>query len=150
MSRFIHEATYHDQTSILWSKGIFDWDLDVIKGDIRRTSSRTVACLDGSCFYSFSSFDENDCKATVCAASNRKVVCEGAVCDPFLGTVDNPVLYRHAIRLTVCREDEPLTSILSLLCCGLQSSDIATSKCLADSQTDELFAAEDLGDNFLL
>ena len=94
-----YQVTYHNQTSILWSKSVLHWDLDVIKGDVGSTGTGTVACLDCGSFHTFSSFDQNHSKATVSAAPDSKVIGKCAICDPFLSAIYDPVLFQQSVSL---------------------------------------------------
>ena len=65
---------YNEDPSTLGTKGILNRYLGVVERDVRCSSSRRVARLDLRCLNTFTTFNENNCKAILSLASSGEVV----------------------------------------------------------------------------
>jgi len=108
---------YNLQTSIIIAQRVFVRDMHVFESYKCSTCGCRVGRLDWFRFDTWATlYDENDHPSLVSATAHRKVICEGSIGDPFLGSCHNPA---------VCYS----------LSVALEASHIAARKCLGYTET---------------
>lgn len=123
----VEVAQNNVDTLVLLAEQVLGRDLDVIKGDERRTGGSRVTSLDEFGLDALAALNEQDAQTFIRLHGRDEVVTEDTVGDPLLGTVDNIMF-----------------AIGSLLGRGAQPSDITTGESLRDGQANLLLTAKAL------
>ena len=74
---------------VLLTEEVLDGDLDVVKGNVRRTGGGRVRRLDGLRLNALAALDQEDTEALARVDARDEVVAKDTVRDPFLGSVDD-------------------------------------------------------------